>query len=150
MCFIRVPKVNRSKFDPKALKCVFLGYATNQKGYKCYDPASRKLFVSHDVTFFESISFFFPSQSHSPREVLVVVPWPMCHLVLFLLIYLTMVAILVIRVPQVKMTMVLRGRVMQIISKSKIKLHLRGSKEVVHQKSYKSLHEKNEQSQLLM
>lgn len=44
-----------------------LGYATNKRGYKCYDPTSRRLLVSLDVTFFESVMFFSLSQSHSPR-----------------------------------------------------------------------------------
>ena len=36
----------------------FVGYAPTQKGYKCFDPISKKLFVTMDVTFFESKPFF--------------------------------------------------------------------------------------------
>lgn len=56
--YVYILKSKRSKLDPKALKCVFLGYSVEQKGYKCYHPPSRQKFVSQDVTFFESHPFF--------------------------------------------------------------------------------------------
>jgi hypothetical protein len=31
----------------------FVGYSSTQKGYKCWDPVGKKLFVSMDVTFRE-------------------------------------------------------------------------------------------------
>lgn len=46
------------KLSPRARKCVFLGYSRTQKGYRCYHPESRRFFVSADVTFFESTSYF--------------------------------------------------------------------------------------------
>lgn len=42
------------KLGPRALKCVFTGYFAAWKGYKCYHPSSRKIFVSMDVTFCEN------------------------------------------------------------------------------------------------
>ena len=35
VCFIHVHSINRGKLDPRATKCVFLGYSSTQKGYKC-------------------------------------------------------------------------------------------------------------------
>ncbi|CAL2257550.1 unnamed protein product [Prunus armeniaca] len=43
----------RSKLDLCALRCVFLGFSPHQKGYRCYHPATRRLYVSMDVTFIE-------------------------------------------------------------------------------------------------
>jgi hypothetical protein len=57
VCFVYIHGLARSKLDPRSLKCVFVGYSSTQKGYKCYHPPSRKYFVSMDVTFFEQQSY---------------------------------------------------------------------------------------------
>ena len=41
--FVHVHSQNKGKLDPKALKCVFVGYSSTQKGYKCYHPPSKKI-----------------------------------------------------------------------------------------------------------
>src|SRR5262249_46463588 len=51
VCFIY--RINVGKLDPKALKCIFVGYFSTQNRYKCYHIPSRKYFVSMDVTFRE-------------------------------------------------------------------------------------------------
>nr|ABA94321.1 retrotransposon protein, putative, unclassified [Oryza sativa Japonica Group] len=53
VCFVRDHRPSVGKLDPHAVKCVFVGYASSQKGYKCWDPIERRLFVSMDVTFRE-------------------------------------------------------------------------------------------------
>ena len=47
--YARVPKVERHKLDPKARKCVLLGYGTAQKGYRLYDLTHMKVIHSRDV-----------------------------------------------------------------------------------------------------
>ena len=58
LAFIHVPQQYHSKLDPKATKCIFLGYSPNQKGYKCYSLIIKKFYTSIDVTFFENQSHY--------------------------------------------------------------------------------------------
>eukprot|EP00253_Pinus_taeda_P027305 PITA_27305 len=44
---------DRKKLDPKALKCIFVGYGTEYKAYKLYNPVTHKVFTSRDVIFHE-------------------------------------------------------------------------------------------------
>lgn len=60
ICFVHVQPKDMDKLDPRAIKCVFLGYSSTQKGYKCYNVKNRKMLVSRDVRFDESSSFFQP------------------------------------------------------------------------------------------
>ena len=56
--FVHIHSHNRGKLNPRALKCVFVGYSSTQKGYKCFHPPTKKFFVSADVTFVEKESYF--------------------------------------------------------------------------------------------
>lgn len=68
VCFVHISNKARSKLDSRALKCIFLGYTPTQKRYMCYYPSSGKRFVSMDVTFHESASYFSPSQTSLQGE----------------------------------------------------------------------------------
>ena len=57
-CFVRDHRPSVGKLDPRAVKCIFVGYSSVQKGYKCWSPSERRLFVSMDVTFRESEPFY--------------------------------------------------------------------------------------------
>ena len=46
------------KLDPQAVKCIFVGYSSTQKGYKCWDPIGKRLFVSMNVTFREEEPYY--------------------------------------------------------------------------------------------
>ena len=56
--YVHIPKKSRSKLDPRAEKCIFVGYAPNQKGYKFFNPLTRKFYVTMDATFLEDLPFF--------------------------------------------------------------------------------------------
>ncbi len=51
IAYVHVPDEKRSKLDPKAKKCIFIGYSLEQKGYRCFNPFTQKLQVSRDVVF---------------------------------------------------------------------------------------------------
>ncbi|CAL8130715.1 unnamed protein product [Prunus armeniaca] len=42
IAYVHVYSHQQSKLDPCALCCVFIGYSTTQKNYKCYHPPSQK------------------------------------------------------------------------------------------------------------
>ena len=62
IAYAHVPKDERTKFESKTRKCVFLGYGTRTKGYRLYDPRRRKVFFSRDVVFDESRTWFFEKE----------------------------------------------------------------------------------------
>ena len=51
--YAHIPKDERGKFDSKARKCILVGYSSESKGYRLYNPEQRKLIVSRDVKFNE-------------------------------------------------------------------------------------------------
>jgi len=58
VAFVHLHKNQRKKLDPCAICCLFLGYAAHQKGYRCYDPVTKHIYVTMDVTFLESDTFY--------------------------------------------------------------------------------------------
>nr|KYP36170.1 Retrovirus-related Pol polyprotein from transposon TNT 1-94 [Cajanus cajan] len=83
--YVHVPKKLRSKLDPCAKKCIFVGYSDVQKGYRCFDPQTHKMHVTLEVSFRESEPFYSggvtPSSSqgeiHHIREEEFCLPLPM-------------------------------------------------------------------------
>ena len=41
------------KLDDKGEKCIFIGYSTNSKAYKLYNPETKKVIINKDVMFDE-------------------------------------------------------------------------------------------------
>ena len=55
---MHIPNEKRQNLDPKSEKCILVGYSLAQKGYKCFNPSTRKVCVSRDVVFDESTSWY--------------------------------------------------------------------------------------------
>eukprot|EP00257_Ricinus_communis_P018038 XP_015576623.1 uncharacterized protein LOC107261488 [Ricinus communis] len=66
--FVHIHKHHRHKLAPRAIRCVFLGYATNTKGYRCYHPPTLRMFISIDVVFHEDVMYFESEFSEERQE----------------------------------------------------------------------------------
>ena len=64
--YVHVPKENRSKLDNKVEKCIFIGYKDGVKGYKIWNPETKKIVYSQDVVFREVK--YVPKQEFLPRK----------------------------------------------------------------------------------
>ena len=56
--YIHIPDEKRHKIDPKSEKCILVWYSLEPKGYKCFNPSTKKVRVSRDVVFDESPSWY--------------------------------------------------------------------------------------------
>ena len=62
VAFVHLHKHQCTKLTSHALQCVFVGYALHKKGYRCYHPPTRRMFITMDVVFHED-SMYFSSES---------------------------------------------------------------------------------------
>ena len=70
LCFVLLQPHKYSKLEPCARLCCFLGYGTEHKGYRCWDPISQRICISRHVVFWEHIICSLPYQSLSLSHLL--------------------------------------------------------------------------------
>jgi hypothetical protein len=46
---------NAHKLAFRSIRCVFLGYSSRHKGFKCLEPSTGRVYISRDVVFDESL-----------------------------------------------------------------------------------------------
>ena len=68
VAFVHLHKNQRTKLDPCAIRCLFLGYGLNKKGFRCYDPNTHRTYITMDVTFLEFENFYPSPVPNSPLQ----------------------------------------------------------------------------------
>lgn len=53
LAMVQVPNRKRKKVDMKSTECIHMGYSSQSKAWRLYNPATKKIVISHSVTFFE-------------------------------------------------------------------------------------------------
>jgi hypothetical protein len=53
-CYPNITATAPHKLAPRSTKCVFLGYSSNHKGYRCLDLSTNRIIISRHVTFDEA------------------------------------------------------------------------------------------------
>jgi histone deacetylase 1/2 len=52
-CWTHIQPYNSRKLEFRSVKCVFLGYSSTHKGYKCLHIPTNRIYISRDVVFDE-------------------------------------------------------------------------------------------------
>jgi hypothetical protein len=67
LCFPNLSATAPNKLAPRSVPCVFIGYPTEHKGYRCYHIPTKRVYISRHVTFDEQVfPFSDPSTPTSP------------------------------------------------------------------------------------
>ncbi|CAA7043502.1 unnamed protein product [Microthlaspi erraticum] len=74
LAFCSTSSKNRTKFQPRARPCVFLGYPAGYKGYKLLDLESNKIHISRNVVFHEEIFPFATDHNESSFDFFSTMP----------------------------------------------------------------------------
>lgn len=68
-CWPNLRPYNTHKLQFLSKQCVFLGYSTLHKGFKCLDPNSGRVYISRDVTFDENVFPFAHMHSYADARL---------------------------------------------------------------------------------
>ena len=70
IAYVHVLNELRINLNPKAKKCIFIGYSLEQKRYRCYNPSTREVRVSRDVVFDEMARWYSEVNNNSGADVI--------------------------------------------------------------------------------
>ena len=57
VAYALIDSQNHRKIDEKSIKCNFVGYCSNSKAYKLYNPTNGKVIISKNVVFDEEVGW---------------------------------------------------------------------------------------------
>ena len=66
VCYVFIPYHLHSKMDKKAVRCIFVRYDSQRKGWRCCDPTTRKCYTSRNMVFNEASSWWPPNKDVFP------------------------------------------------------------------------------------
>lgn len=66
LCYPNTASTSSHKLSPRSVPCVFVGYPSSQKGYRCLDPSTGRVIVSRHVVFDESCFPYGPNLATAP------------------------------------------------------------------------------------
>ncbi|KAL4364247.1 hypothetical protein GQ457_04G014290 [Hibiscus cannabinus] len=68
IAYAHVPDQGRLKIDDRSSKYVFIGYDSNSKGYKLFNPSNGRIVISRDVEFDEQASWNWEAQKEQSYD----------------------------------------------------------------------------------
>jgi hypothetical protein len=68
-CWPNLRLYNSHKLTLRSKECVFVGYSSSHKGYKCLDRSSGRIYISRDVVFDENKFPFKLAQEQVPKPI---------------------------------------------------------------------------------
>ncbi|KAD3641550.1 hypothetical protein E3N88_30774 [Mikania micrantha] len=66
VCYVFIPSAQRHQLEKKVVRCIFVGYDNERKGWRCCDPITEKCFISRHVVFDETSSWWSPTKERLP------------------------------------------------------------------------------------
>lgn len=78
-CYVHTPKIHRGKLDPKSTEGIFVGFCDGSKGYRIYDPLTKRITKSRDVIFVEKKTNSQSTPTASDEMILLDLPSDSMH-----------------------------------------------------------------------